>query len=431
MRSMRFAGAALAVLFALPDHAAAGAPSAACLGPPPVMVAHPDARHVVVLATGTAETVPAGWGDVYLGYQQRRPRGWQRITVHGQVARAARVAGPGADGLSAGPVVLVPWYPGCGGTYRWFRSFAWLRPGAPDVVVGRLRPREDWAGGIPTVDVLRTDLVDEAGEHPRARRWNPAPDVLFGFAATLPTQRAIETDPWVAVEPMRAWLAANREAARHRAVRLVSNGIYRTAAHAAVRAAPSPLAGTYRVEVSRTGGPAHVVYARTELVPDGALFHADTTPAVFPASVPGYALKTSFRRGVAQLPAPGPAPRPGWLARLWPWGRRSPPPADQMEVWLPGDSPLPGGAHRFRGHLGLWNVSDFLFPGDAELGDWIDEWSRRETRSGRAQNPVGEVVLRPDGGVEWTEVMELAPGRAVTIRATRISPVALEASPDR
>ncbi|HST57118.1 MAG TPA: hypothetical protein VLK84_00430 [Longimicrobium sp.] len=229
---------------------------------------------------------------------------------------------------------------------------------------------------------------------------------------------------------MRAWLAANPEAARHRAVRSVSNGIYRKAAHAAVRAAPSPLAGTYRVEVSRTGGPVHVVYARTEAVPGGALFHADTTPAVFPAFAAGYRLKTSFRRGVAQLPAPGPTARPGWLARLWPWGRPSPPPDDEMEVWLPGDS-LPGGAHRFRGHLGLWNVTRLLFPDDAELRESIGEWSGRETRNERVVHPVGEAVLRPDGGVEWTEVMELAPGRAVTLRATRISPVALEATPDR
>lgn len=422
MRSIRFAGAALGLLLALPGRVA----GADCPPPVPVMPPHPDARHVVLLATATPDTVAAGWADVST---ERRPSRWRDTPVYGQVARAARVAGPGADALPPGPVVLVPWYSGCSNaTLLWHSSFAWLRAGTPDVIVGRLRAPADWAGGVPTVDVLRTDLAKESGELPGAARWTATPEERFGFAATIPTRAALAADAWGATEPVRAWLAAHPAAARREPIRLDARVLYEATAHAAVRAAPSPLAGTYRVEVSRTGGLAHVVYARTERVPRDALFRADTPLATYPAAVPGYTLLASFRASEAQLPAPGagPARRPGWLARLW----RRPPrrvPADQLEVWFAGDS---GGVQRFRGHLGLWNVAGALIQDDPELGRWIAEWSARERTGFRVQNPVGEVVLRPDGGVEWSEVMELAPGRAVTVRATRISGVALERSPD-
>jgi hypothetical protein len=424
---IRRTGALLAAALAFPASGRGAAPGvlAACPGPVPVMPPHPDARHVVLLATAEADTVLAGWGDVRLGYRGDRPPRWERIQVHGQVARATRVAGPAAEDLPAGRVALVPWYAGCGGPALWHRGAAWLLPGTTDVVVGRLRSQDAWVDGVPTVDVLRTDLVRGSGELPGAARWSFDPDELFGLYATLPSTEQIAADPWGAVAPMRAWLAANPESARDSYMRYVSAGTYHAAAHASVMAVPSPLAGTYRIEVSATGGSVHVVYARTELVPRAALFPADTTPSVFPESASGYSLRAEFRREITELPTP----RPGARTRF---GRRVAGASlyDQMEVWLPGETSADG-SRRFRGHLGLWNVTRVLFPDDRELGELIHDWSRRETSNMRVQNPVGEIVLRPDGGVEWTQVMELAPGRAVTLRATRVSDEALHVPVDR
>lgn len=419
------AGVALAAALAAPAHASGPVAAAVCPPPAPVMGPHPDARHVVVLATATADTVQAGWGDVNLGRGQRRPRRWRRMQVYGQVARAARVAGPGADGLSPGPVVLVPWYPGCGGTYRWYRSFAWMRPGAPGAVVGRLRRPEDWVGGVPTVDVLRPDLVKESGELPGAVRWTSTPGELFEFYATIPTAGRLEADPWGSVQAMRAWLVANPDLRRDFPIRYAARGIHSTAAHASVRAAPSPLAGTYRFEVSRTGGRTHTIYVRTGRTARGALWDDDTTAAVPPAAAPGYTLSASARRRSSALPSPW----PGVLARLW---RRTTGEGDEaeFEVQLP-ETRAADGSRRFRGHLELVNVTHQLFADDPELREWIHEWFERWFGNMQTKNPVAEIVLRPDGAVEWSEVLEVAPDRAVTIRGVRVSEVAVETPPSR
>lgn len=421
---MGLAGAALAAALAVPAHAAVPGSAAACVGPAPVMTAHADARHVVVLATATADTVAAGWGDVNLEQGVRRPRRWRDMPVYGQVSQAARVAGPGAHALAPGPVVLVPWHAGCGGTYRWYRGFAWLRAGATDAVVGRLRRVEDWVDGVATIDVLRPELAKESGELRGAVRWTVTPEELFGFYATLPTRQQLDADPWRAIEPMRAWMETNPALVRRDPIRYSVKSVGHAAAHASVQAAPSPLAGTYRVEVSRTGGPTHVAYVRTELVPHNALFASDTLIPPLPVAAEGYVLRTSSRRGASQLPSPRPRP----LTRLW---RRitGTPPGDRMEVWLPAEEATDG-SRRFRGHLSLWSSAWSLFPDDPELRSWIGEWSRRETDNMHVRNPAGEIVLRPDGSVEWTQVMELAPGQAVTMRATRISGVAYDRSPD-
>lgn len=424
MTRMGVVCAALATVLSVPARAAVPGSAAACVGPAPVMTAHGDARHVVVLATATADTVAAGWGDVSVEQGVRRPRRWREMPVYGQVAQAARVAGPGAHGLAAGRVVLVPWYPGCSATYRWSRSFAWLRAGATDAVVGRLRRVEDWMDGVPTIDVLRPELMKESGILPGAVRWTVTPEELFGYYATLPTWQQLIADPWRAIEPMRGWMEANPVLVRRHPIRYSVESVSLEAAHASVQAAPSPLAGTYRVEVSRTGGPTHVAYVRTELVPRSALFASDTLIPLLPTAAEGYVLRTSSRRGASQLPSLRPRP----LTRLW---RRitGTPPVDEMEVWLPAEEATDG-SQRFRGHLSLWNSAWSLFPDDPELRRWIGEWSRRETRNMHVQNPPGEIVLRPDGSVEWTEVLQLAPGQAVTMRATRISDTALETSPD-
>jgi hypothetical protein len=406
----------------------APAAAAVCVPRVPVMTAHPDARHVVLMATATADTVEAGWGDVGAAELVRRPRGWRGKPVYGQWAEATRIAGPGAEGLAPGRVVLVPWYVGCSENFPWAESFAWMRPGVTDVVVARLRRRDVWIGGVPTFDVLRTDLVYRTGVAHSRPGWASTVEERFGLYATLPTVDALAADPWRAIAPMRAWLTANPAGASAEQNRYVSNGIYRHAANRSVRARPSPLAGTYRIEVSRTGGPAHVVYGRTMEIPSDALFLSDTPHPVFPEGAAGYRLEIFFSRDASGLPPP----RPGRLTRWWrrvaggDRGGRG----DQMEVWLPGRQEADG-TRRFRGHLGLWNVTHALFPDDPEFRTMIDAWSRREFDNMRMPNARGEAIAHPDGSVEWREVLDVAPGQAVTIRATRVSGVALVEAPAR
>ncbi|HEX2077083.1 MAG TPA: hypothetical protein VHG08_05220 [Longimicrobium sp.] len=376
----------------------------------PVITAHPDDRHVVVLAAATGDTVPAGWGDVTRARTGRRPRGWGRQPVYGQVAEVSGVGGPAASGVPGGRAVLVPWEPGCDNLpLRWWRSFAWLRTGEPDAVVGRLRSPEHWAGGIPTIDVFRPELMRASGLLPGAVRWRATADQLFGFYSTLPSIGRIQADPWPAVAPMLAWLRANPALAQVHPIRYAARAVHEQAAHTAVRSAPSPLAGTYRFEVSRTGGPAHTIFVRTTAVPERAIWSpGEAEGLVFPGAAAGYQLRMVIRESESSLPR-----------RIAGRGRDD----GRIDVRLP-EAREADGSRRFRGHLELVEISHRL-RNDPELREAIYAWFDRWTENMQNENPVAEIVLRPDGSVQWSQVMEVAPGRVVTIRGVRVAPETL------
>lgn len=391
MRPIRFLAGAIAAAFACP----AAANACTLL---PYVTAHADSG-VVLMVNATGDTAAAGPGSVrpsrYGGHQGPRRHGG----VYGQVVQVQRAGGPMAAAVPAGRAVLVPWDydPGCEAT-AWGRSARWL-PNRPQAVLARLRPREHWVDGIPTLDVFNTHVLrTDAGADAET-------ELLFGYHAALPSRTQLERDVWGAVEPVRAWLAAHPEAAEHPLIRWSAREVHRAAASEDVRAAPSPLAGTWRFELSRTGGPTHVLYARTASRPSYALPDPDTS-TLMPAPVPaGYSLPAFFHADSSRLPR-----RPQQARRFEGNG--------DIEVHLPGH-PAPDGSRRLPAWAEPVNFTGLFADEDPELHAGAVEQMRLpfeiEKRSG-----TGEVVVWPDGRVTLTQVIRIGPGREITLRGERI-----------
>jgi hypothetical protein len=394
MRPFRFLAGAFAAALACP--AAANACSLI-----PYFTVHPD-NGVVLMVNARGDTAAAGPGSVrpspYGGHIGPRRGG----AVYGQVVRVERAGGPKGTAVPEGPAVLVPWDydPGCQPT-AWGRSARWLPEGRSQAVLARLRPREHWVDGVPTLDVFNTEILA-----PDPRMPAEEAELLFGFHAALPSRAQLERDPWGAVEPVRAWLAAHPQAAGHPQIRWSARGVHEAAATEAVRAAPSPVAGTWRLELSRTGGPTHVLYARTAPRPSYALPDPDTS-ALVPAPQPaGYSLLAFFNADSSRLPR-----RPEQARDFEGNG--------DIDVHLPGIT-APDGSRRMPVWAEPVNFTGFFEDEDPELNAWADEQLQRffktETRSG-----MGEAVVWPDGRVTLTQVMEIGPGRVITLRGERIS----------
>jgi hypothetical protein len=393
---------------------AAAAPAAACsLFPGVGMLGRGTAAMLVV---PTADTLRAGDGAVRPTRDGGHFGPTRRGETYGQVVEVAAWGGPAGAGRSPGRAVLVPWDydPACDPT-AWGRSAAWLRPGVQDVVTGVLRAPEHWVDGLPTFDVHMPQLTRGGGEaHGRGEAKGPdAASVAdrFGMLSALPVWEEMERDPWGAMAPLRAWVAANPRAARQEPLRASILQAYRYASDADVTRAPSPLAGTYRVEVQRTGGPVHVLYARTERTPFRSLWPSDLLPIEIPMEAPGYALRMQFRRTEAELPPPG---RPVDLQRMAAQG-------GDLTVRYPVRED--GGVRRHGGFLEPVNFVH-LFADDREL----DRIASALLRKHGFQGPdVAAIELGADGAVRLSQVETLGPGEAVTVRAERISRVTWEA----
>jgi hypothetical protein len=406
MTPIRILAGALAAAFACP--AAARACTLA-----PYAVVHGDSG-AVLLVRPTPDTTAAGPGAVeispYGGHVGPRRRGG----IYGHVVEVERSGGPMAGAVPPGRAVLVPWDydPACEPS-PWGRSARWLARGSRRAVLARLRAPEHWVDGLPTLDVFNTEML-----RPDSRTPAGEAEMLFGFHAALPSAGQLERDPWAAVEPVRAWLAANPGAASHPLVRWSARALHQEAASHAVRAAPSPLAGTWRFEVSRTGGPTHVFHARTAQRPSRALASRDTATLIAPSEAAGYSLRAVFSASPQALPGVGASPR----------GPDDQAENGELEVQLPGH-PAPDGSLRFAGFAEPVNFTGLFFKTDPELDAWVGELLERffETRE---RETLGEAVIWPDGRVTWTQVMEIGRGRVVTLRGERISDAAWADAPD-
>lgn len=420
--SLRYAGclARLACL-SLGVALAAPVPAAACVMEP-FFSMHGDERSMALLVTPTADSVNAGWGDV-----EYRRTGWQRRSlrkarIYGQVVEVTAAGGPAGAAVPVGRAVLVPWFydPSCA-TVPWGSGATWLPPGSREAVVGRLRRREDWVDGVPTVDVFRPELVRGSGMRPGASRLNvETAETLFSYYAALPTRATLEQDPWRAVAPLRAWIQANQESAARPPIQWAAAGIMTAAASADVRMRPSELAGTYRMEMQRTDGPVLTFYARSALRPSFALRGADTA-AVLAGQTAGYQLALSLHADSSGLPVPGGPVRPAYGGH----GRDN----GYLNVGLPA-AVAEDGTRRFQGYVLTLNFSGWFHRQDADLHDgWETPLFRRYLQQEQRWMPA-EIVVTPDGRVTITQRMELAPGRVLIVRGERISATAWECATD-
>jgi hypothetical protein len=243
---------------------------------------------------------------------------------------------------------------------------------------------------------------------------------LLGYGAARPTEAQTAADPWGSVAPLRAWLQANPEAAGGFTMWRNARVLFERAANADVQANFRELAGTYRMEIERTGGPTLVFYGRTEIRPRNAVMQIDSA-APWADHSHGYLLRFTLARDTSTLPQPGPGRR-----HRDPFGSSFSPSNSEIVVRLPAVDTA-GGARRFRGYVMLVNFIFALRDQDAELTRWEHDWFDGNFRDDAIPD-VTEFVTWPDGRVTFTHREELAPDRVVTLRGERISPVAWECS---
>jgi hypothetical protein len=414
-RSSWFLSLSLMAAFAMP------APAAACVSEP-FFSMHRDERSTAVLVRPAADSVYAGWGDVQYRRTEWQPRSLRNTPIYGQVVEVERAGGPGGAGLSPGRAVLVPWFydPACA-TVPWESSAIWLPDGSREAVTGRLRRREDWVDGMPTIDVFSPELVRGSGMRPGSWPGNvETAETLFEYYAAVPSSDHLARDPWGAVAPLRAWIDANPESAARPPIVWAAASVMTAAASADVRMRPSELAGTYRMEMQRTGGPLLTFYARSALRPSFALRSADTA-AVLAGQAAGYQLALALSADSADLPVPGGPVRRAYGGH----GRDN----GYVDIRLPA-SMAEDGTRRFEGYVLTLNFSGWFRRQDRELNDHWDTPMFRRFLDHNQQWFPAEIVVTPDGRVTITQRMELAPGRMLTIRGERIDTTAWECAKD-
>jgi hypothetical protein len=392
-------------------HVRAFALAAACASVAPAAAAQPGAecgpvplphwqQGVHLLATATADTLPAGPGAMY-----------------GQVARMERAGGPDAARLPDGAerVVLVPW--GCGGddfiTRPWTESARWVQPGMRGLFWGVLRPRDQWVDGIPTLD-LAEPLEQPYRIDPEEWKGEPDPpmdaDQAFALLQVLPPRDAFLADPEAAIQPLLAWVRREPAlAAREQAVDALGDLVLRIRSARLARV-QLPVAGTYRFTVSVNGGAPRTFYARTWATP---LMESNLVPEakdyveMLDAPAEGYVLNLD---GAAVADALDTSPR-------------DPGDPDGMIVVPAQPEPGPDGTRVWQGYVGVI-VAARALPDDAALArlpEAEEQGVRRRIEADLPDENLARFVLHPDGSVTVEQTTTMYDGTVVVLRGERIS----------
>lgn len=167
-----------------------------------------DAVHTMI-ATTEADTLLAGPGSI----RYELERGDRGGPIYGQVVRVERIAGAGQLPAGTDRVVLVPWsYDESCRRTRWGASARWVRPGERGLFWASLRPREQWADGVPTFDVM------EPFQTPFPQKGDVGDALLtveqaFELLQLLPLRREIEADAARAMAPLMEWARAHPDLA--------------------------------------------------------------------------------------------------------------------------------------------------------------------------------------------------------------------------
>lgn len=171
---------------------------------------------------------------------------------------------------------------------------------------------------------------------------------------------------------------------------------------------PGELAGTYRFEVTRTGGPVHVFYARSYQRPRESEYEMLTgrNPSR-DGSAPAYALYAAFHSTLDSLPR-------NTLE-------------EEQSIGLRGDilvqtsaAQTPDGARVYRGSIEPAGFA-LRFQEDRTFIAWANERFDR-AEDGRDPDVLpARFVLHPDGRVTVTQVVEVGPDRRISMHGQRIS----------
>ncbi len=309
--------------------------------------------------------------------------------------------------MSAPDSVKLVWADGLHAGYLRFSvrgdSLVGVEDGHTDMPPYRFRPRR--------VVAVREPCPANASMSPA--RPDPAREALLsGYFAALPADAQMKADPWAAVAPLHAWLAAHPEVRTDSHFRHNARAMFNRASTLSVRADARELVGTYRLEIERTGGPTHVIYGRTEIQPQHALRSEDTS-AVALDQAPGYRLRFTLAGDSSALPVPGPGRR-----HRQPLGGNTAA-NSHIDVRLPAAVEADG-TRRLRAYVLLVNFGYYFRNTDRTLYEWNYEWFKRHWDTD-GPNIYAEFAVSPNGRVTFTQRQVLAPDSVVTLRGERIS----------
>jgi hypothetical protein len=362
------------------------------------------------VATALEDTVLAGPGPIR--YQAGDTTGLE--SIHGQRFLLEGLGGDvpaGVDGAGT-EAVLVPYGWECGETWRWEKA-RWAEPGSQVFVDLSLRPRETWAGGLPTFDV---EILHDVYPESYTIRLDSVPgDLLspmqvFALNRVLPTFEQVRAAPDSAYGPLLAWARANPGLAARFPATAALEEAFEALQPCTAPSDPHPVAGTYRVTVVVERTDTLRTYFRTDArgysacgaAPrmEAAMMRprtADTTRlyvhgAADPDAIPetnGEAWNGTASCGVSNVDVVN-RPRSEASRRAWQ--------GDYNYLSLPGC---------FRDHPRVKQASDALFAA---------------YRAGERDPQPGRFVEDADGGMRFEQVWR-AGGRVVLeLRAVRVSP---------
>jgi hypothetical protein len=156
----------------------------------------------------------------------------------------------GAATMPPGPIVLVPWSfgPDCKPlVWHQTRDGVWSPPATPAFYTGRLRTRDAWVNGMPTIDIemARLQPVWQGGEADRQRfgaTGNPllTPLEFFDFYRVLPTEQELDAKQPQALARVETWVSTYPAMARREPVRSMLRTLRMMWARSSDRFTPDP-----------------------------------------------------------------------------------------------------------------------------------------------------------------------------------------------
>lgn len=217
-----------------------------------------------VLATAREDTVRAGPGPI--DYEDRDTAALE--SIHGQRFRIDRMGGdvPAELEGAGDEAVLVPHGDHCGDPWRWEEA-RWAAPGTQLFIDLTLRPRAQWAGGVPTFDV---DLVHDRYPDSYTEHVDSVPSELmtaaqvFEMNQALPTWKEMQAAPESAYAPLLAWVRADPARAARFPATLALEWANGTLQPCVPAYDPHPVAGTYRATVIVESTDTVTFYFRTD-----------------------------------------------------------------------------------------------------------------------------------------------------------------------
>jgi hypothetical protein len=236
-----------------------------------------------ILGRAGTDTVLAGAGSVafhvasgHFGPGTDRPIFALAIDVE-------RVVGPAKRLLPARVprVLIVPWDYGadCRPT-PYARSARWVSEGVHGMFSATLRPKAEWVGGVPTLDVFTPELEPyPVGPNQQAARRREGADSaltlddMLVLMDKLPDAEAMRRDPERASMPLYAWVRADTLRTRLYPVRQILSWVKYSRQKFLLRTVHHPVIGTFRFTLTTDGRAPVTIFARTEETPNGSWSH--------------------------------------------------------------------------------------------------------------------------------------------------------------